>query len=119
MDQRQASISEPNIVKIAQEGMQKATDRHGLQIRDAEMVKPGRTYSGEIKAESNDHILQQKNNGMGFVHPKSSLNNLTDADMGKEVKITYDRDLKGSIASKDSLSNEHRKEIKHDHNMER
>lgn len=119
MDQRQANVNEPNIIDIAQEGIKKATDRHGLQIKDAEMVKPGRTYSGEIKAESNDHILQQKNNGMGFVHPKSSLNNLTDADMGKEVKISYDRELKGSIASKDSISNEHQKEIKHDRNMER
>ena len=58
MDQRQASINEPNIVKIAQEGMQKATDRHSLQIKDAEIVKAGRTYSGELTVESNDHLLQ-------------------------------------------------------------
>lgn len=119
MDQRQASISEPNIVKIAQEGMQKATDRHGLQIRDAEIVKAGRTYSGEIKAESNDHILQQKNNGAGYIHPKSSLNNLTDADMNKAVKISYDRELQGSITTRESVASENKKEIKHDRSMER
>lgn len=119
MDQRQARINEPNIVKIAQEGMQKATDRHGLQIKDAEIVKAGRTYSGEIKAESNDNILQQKNNGSAFIHPKSSLNNLTDADMGKTIKISYDQELKGSLLSKEGKSNDSKKEIKSDHSMDR
>lgn len=119
MDQRQANINEPSIVRIAQEGMQKAIDKHGLRIKDAEMVKPGRTYSGEITAASSDHMLQQKNNGSAFIHPKSSLNNLTDADLNKSVKISYDQELKGSVISKESISNERQKEIKHDRNMER
>lgn len=119
MDQRQANINEPSIVRIAQEGMQKATDKHGLQIKDAEIVKPGRTYSGEMTAASNDHILQQKNNGSAFIHPKSSLNNLTDADIGKTVKISYDQELKGSLLSKEGKSNDSKKEIKSDHSMER
>lgn len=118
MDQRQASINEPNIVKIAQEGMQKATDRHSLQIKDAEIVKAGRTYSGELTVESNDHILQQKNNGAAYIHPKSSLNNLTDTDMNKTVKINYDRELQGSIKVREAIA-EHTKEIKHDRGMER
>lgn len=118
MDQRQASINEPNIVKIAQEGMQKATDRHSLQIKDAEIVKAGRTYSGELTVESNDHILQQKNNGAAYIHPKSSLNNLTDTDMNKTVKINYDRELQGSIKAREAIA-EHTKEIKHDRSMER
>lgn len=119
MDQRQANINEPSIVRIAQEGMQKATDKHGLQIKDAEIVKPGRTYSGEMTAASNDHILQQKNNGSAFIHPKSSLNNLTDADIGKTVKISYDQELKGSLLSKEGKSNDSKKEIKSDHSMDR
>lgn len=118
MDQRQASINEPNIVKIAQEGMQKASDRHSLQIKDAEIVKAGRTYSGELTVESNDHILQQKNNGAAYIHPKSSLNNLTDTDMNKTVKINYDRELQGSIKVREAIA-EHTKEIKHDRGMER
>lgn len=118
MDQRQASINEPNIVKIAQEGMQKATDRHSLQIKDAEIVKAGRTYSGELTVESNDRILQQKNNGAAYIHPRSSLNNLTDTDMNKTVKINYDRELQGSIKAREAIA-EHTKEIKHDRSMER
>lgn len=119
MNQRQASINEPDIVRIAQEGMQKATDKHGLRIKDAEMVKPGRTYSGEIKSESNNNILQQKNNGTGFIHPKNSISNLTDADIGKSVKISYDQKLKGSVISREGISNENQKEIKNDRSMER
>lgn len=119
MDQRQASTNEPEIVKIAQEGMKKATDKHGLQIKDAEMAKPGRTYSGEIKLESGANVLVQKNNGTGSIHPKSSFGDLTDADMNKTVKISYDQELKGSLLSKEGTSNESQKEIKNDPSMER
>lgn len=119
MDQRRASIEEPGIVEIANKGMQAAIDKHGIEIKDAEMVKAGRTYSGNMTLSSNDATLQQKNNGSAFIHPKSNLGNLTDADMGKAVKISYNQELKGSIVSREGISNESQKEIKDDRSIER
>lgn len=120
MDQRQAKITEPEIVKIANEGMQKAIDRRSIHIKDPEIAKPGRTYSGDMTVASDNAVLQQQKNGRAIIHSMSSITGFDkETDIGKSFKVSYDKDGKGSASNLSKMSMDKGKEIKLGFDMEK
>lgn len=99
MAQREASIHEPEIVEIAKAGMKTATERHNLNIREPEIAKPGRTYSGEISAMANDHILQQRSTGRSYIHNAQDIEGVEKENLkvGDTIKVSYESDGKAQI----------------------
>lgn len=117
MNQREASTTEPSIAKIAEEGIKKAENNHGLKIKDPQLTKPGRTYTGTFtEVSKNGKALQQNDIGNAYIHNTQDLGLGRDKIFGQNLKVKYDQNMKAELSGS-SLDNEHSKQLVKNHNI--